>query len=155
MVFAAQFYPFRPMLRLQTALYFTPRSIFQFAKPSHHYRTKLSFQQPSRFYPKHLLKIIELLLVLYNCMLIFLACQLGALVNHTSRLEWDILVINLTNLKRNSNQYCINIIVSSTFFQANQSANTRFHRICFTGIWLHTSAQEHAARSCGPGQVLD
>ena len=102
-----------------------------------------------------MLKIIELLLVLYNCMLIFLACQLGALVNHTSRLEWDILVINLTNLKRNSNQYCINIIVSSTFFQANQSANTRFHRICFTGIWLHTIAQEHAARSCGPGQVLD
>ena len=51
------------------------------------------------------------------------ASQPGALVKPTSRLEWNILISNWTNLKRNSNTYRMNIIVSFTFFWANQLVN--------------------------------
>ena len=48
------------------------------------------------------------------------AGQLGVLIKPSLRLELHIMFSNCTNLKRNSNTYCINIIVSSTFFRANQ-----------------------------------
>ena len=42
------------------------------------------------------------------------------LAKYTYRLEWNYLVSNGTNLKRNSKiYYCINIILSSMFFQCN------------------------------------
>ena len=51
----------------------------------------------------------------YNSVLILRAGQLGVLVNQTSRSEWDILVSNWTNLKRNSNKYCIILSVINGF----------------------------------------